>query len=55
MLVTLSDIMSDVMTFAELKFDLEKWRKGKFDVYWNDLNWDISVYYFWKPIITRKV
>ena len=29
---SLSDVTSDVTTLAELKFTLEKWRKGEFDV-----------------------
>ena len=31
----LNDIMSDVVTFGELKFTLEKWHKGEFDLGWN--------------------
>ena len=33
----MSDVTSDVMTFAELKFILVKWRKGEFDVDGNDV------------------
>ena len=39
----MSDVTSDVMTFPELKFTVEKWRKGEFDVDRNDVNRDISV------------
>ena len=40
MLVTLQS--DDIMTFAELKFSQEKWRKCKFDVSQNDVKLDIT-------------
>ena len=33
----LSYVTSNVMTFTELKFGLEKWRKGEFNVGRNDV------------------
>ena len=33
---TVSDVTLDVMILAELKFSLEKWHKGKYDVGQND-------------------
>ena len=33
----LSDVTSDVTTFDDLTFPLEKWRKGEFDVDRNDV------------------
>ena len=40
----LSDVTSDVMTFAVLKFSFEKWRKGEFDEKpLNDIKWDINL------------
>jgi len=32
-----TDVTSDAMAFAELKFALEKWRKGELDVSPNDV------------------
>ena len=31
------------MTFAKLKFTLEKWHKGKFEVGRNNIKWGITV------------
>ena len=38
--------MSDVMAFVELKFTLEKWWKGKFDVSSNDVKRGTAVPFF---------
>ena len=44
MQVTLvSDITSDVMTFSELKFSLEKWHEGIFNVNRNNEKWGFTV------------
>jgi len=39
-----SDVMLGVMNIAELKFTLEKWRKGEFEVSRNDVKRVITVY-----------
>ena len=36
-MIILIGVTSSIMTFAEGKFSLEKWRKGDFDVDQNDV------------------
>ena len=38
----LSDVMLYIIMFTKLKFSLEKWHKGKFDVVQNGVQWDIA-------------
>ena len=40
----MSDVASDVMAYAELKYNLEKWLKDEFDVDQNDPKRCITVF-----------
>ena len=42
--MSLSDIISNITTFVDLKFSLEKWCKGEFDIDWNSVKWGVTVY-----------
>ena len=52
LMVLLSDETSNIMTFAELKFNLEKCRKCKFVIGLNVVKWGISEFidFYWIPV-----